>query len=98
MSGVLGCGDDQAAATQTRQVVGQVLPAGAQQFGEVGRVARAVPQREQEAGPDRIGQGVTEAGQDLAVRERLHRLTVHQMLNKRSAELILRVKRAGRGR
>lgn len=77
----LGHGDDEPAASQTRQVVGQRLAGHAEVVREVGRVGRGLPEGQQHAGAGRVGQRRAEPGKDLAVlAHRQHSRTVQRGL------------------
>jgi hypothetical protein len=80
-------GNHEPTATQTRQVIGQILPARAQRLGQLGRISRPSTQGQQQPSPYRIGQGMAETGEHLPVRQRLHAEIVQLELNKQDAEL-----------
>jgi len=65
----------QPAAPQTTQVVGHDLARHSDLLGEFGGMVGSLAQVQQDLGPRRVGQGMSEPGQGIGVKERLHART-----------------------
>ena len=80
---------DQAAPAQARQVVRHGLTRNPQEVRQVSRVRRRLPQRQQNARPRRVCQGVPEPCQHLPVaRHHRHDPTIQRSMNTSAAELL----------